>query len=176
MKRKLLLGEQSPTLVAAMFGSNDAARIAVEQLQAEAHLKSSQIDLLRPDDPQPARKLEPETRGIWRTIKRSHVTLGATGLVAGGLLGLALYLAEFSTFLAAPLAATSAFAIIGLFFGLLAAGLLSLRPDHDRVIEGVRKAIGAHGWAVIAHPTDQNQAQAAGATLRDAGGEVIRSI
>lgn len=166
-------GERSLTLVAGIFGDDRAAAAGAATLRRQ--MPSAAIAVVQPHDPELARKLEPEQRGIWRTLVRAHMWLGALGLVAG--LGFAALLtATWPAAAASPGFTTTACAVFGLFAGGLAGGLLTLRPDHDRVIMRVRADTDGGRWAVVAHPLDQDQAEQARATLADAGGEVVRSL
>jgi len=72
--------------------------------------------------------------------------------------------------------ATLFFATLGLFAGLMLAGLLTLRPDRSRVTLSIRRRSRAGKWAVVAHPTSPEQSERAVARLRKAGGAVIRSL
>mgnify|MGYP006174973895 CR=1 FL=1 len=81
MNKLSLFGERSLTLVAATFPTRAAAVDAATTLQAE--LPQAGVDLIHPHDVNLARKLEPESQGIWRTAIRSHLVLGLAGLVLG---------------------------------------------------------------------------------------------
>jgi len=81
MSKLSLFGERSLTLVAATFPNRAAAVDAATTLQAE--LPQTGVDLIHPHDVNLARKLEPESQGIWRTASRSHLMLGLAGLVLG---------------------------------------------------------------------------------------------
>lgn len=171
-----LSGERSTTLIAALFADSARAEEASMRLRDEARLADSQIRLVRPDDPAFARKLEPETQGIWRTARRTHIWLGLAGLIVGAAIGSALYGFGVPAFVSSALVALAACALLGLFGGLLLAGLLTLRPDHDLVIERVRDAAAAGGWIVVAHPTNDTQTARAEETLKDTGGQIVSSI
>ncbi len=64
MNKLSLFGERSLTLVAATFPNRAAAVDAATTLQAE--LPQTGVDLIHPHDVNLARKLEPESQGIWR--------------------------------------------------------------------------------------------------------------
>ena len=56
-----------------------------------------------------------------------------------------------------PLLALIALVGFGTTFGLLAGGLLPMRPDHIRLITRVRSALRHDHWAVVAHPPRQSK-------------------
>jgi hypothetical protein len=170
------IGERSTTLIAGIFASGDAARKAATDLHDASRLRQSQIKLLQPHDANLEGKLEPERSGIWRTFKRSHLVLGIAGLVLGLLIALALKLSGVALFDSSPIMASMAIAILGIFGGLLAAGLISMRPDHDVVISKVREASESGQWTVVVHPMDADQVRASAEILGDSGGRIVRSI
>ena len=65
---------------------------------------------------------------------------------------------------------------LGLFAGLMLAGLLTLRPDRSRVTLSIRRRNRAGQWAVVAHPRSPAQSDWVVDRLRKAGGTVIRSL
>lgn len=171
-----LSGEKSTTLIAALFGDANRAKEAGTRLRKDAQLADNQVRLVRPDDPALARKLEPESQGIWRTARRTHVWLGLAGLIAGLVIGAALYAFGLPAFVSSTVVALAACALIGLFGGLLLAGLLTMRPDHDLVIERVRDSAASGGWVVVAHPANDMQISRTEESLRNSGGEIVSSL
>ncbi|NMG66803.1 hypothetical protein GPA19_17835 [Azoarcus indigens] len=176
MSTMSLFGERSLTLVAATFRDPDSASRAASTLRDRRPLRPAQVQLVSPHDPDLSRKLEPEQAGIWHTLLRSHLKLGIAGLIAGLLVGGGLAAAGMPAFLSSPGMALVAIGMFGMFGGMLIAGLLSARPDHDLVINTVRDSTDVGYWAVVAHPADSAQAKLAEETLERAGGEVVRSI
>lgn len=162
-------GERSLTLVAADFDDRASA------LAAASTLPDEEVAVIAPGDPQVARKLEPDQRGIWWTMIRSHLILGTGGL----LLGLAAAWVLTTTWAAAASSPgfTALFAaVMGAFMGMMIAGALTLRPDHGLVIRHVRTALRRGRWAVVVHPVDGLQTRAALSALRAAGAEPMRSF
>lgn len=174
--RMPLSGEESTTLIAALFGDENRAKEASARLRDDAQLADHQIRLVRPDDPALGRKLEPETQGIWRTARRSHVWLGLAGLIVGLVVGAALYAFGLPAFVSSVVLALAACALLGLFGGLLLAGLLTMRPDHDLVIERVRDESASGGWIVVAHPSNDVQIARTEETLQNTGGRIVSSL
>lgn len=170
-----LFGERSLTVVAATFGDRGSAVRAAEALRALSTRKLG-IFLIAPRDPRLGRKMEPESRGIWHTLLRSHGWLSLVG-AAAGLAGGALVLAGgWPAALGSPAATMGLGTVYGLFGGLLAAGLLTLRPDRARVITQVREASDDGHWSVVSHPVSTQDAELARDTLATGGGQVMRSL
>lgn len=169
-----LFGERSLTLVAATFADRRSAADAATELRAD--MPQSEVSLVRPSDAGFARKMEPESQGIWRTAIRSHLVLAPAGLALGAVVAATLLALGWPAAASSPMLATLFFATLGLFAGLMLAGLLTLRPDRSRVTLSIRRRSRAGKWAVVAHPTSPEQSERAVARLRKAGGTVIRSL
>ena len=174
MTKMSLFGERSLTLVAATFSDRLTAVAAAAALQAD--LPQTEVDLLRPHDANIARKMEPESQGIWRTAIRSHLVLGLAGLVLGAVVAAMLVGLAWPAAVDSPMLATLFLAALGLFAGLMGAGLLTLRPDRGRVLTSIRERNRSGDWAVVVHPTSPAQSERAIARLRKAGGRVVRSL
>lgn len=176
-----IFGERSLTKVAAVFENREAAEHAAQRLK-QAGMTESQVNLVGPadlagaSDPPISRKLEPEPGGIWHTLIRAHVFTGTLGAIAGLLLYLGLALAGNDAILSTPYLSLWTLLAFGAVFGLLAGGLLSLRPDHYRVISAVRKAAAQGRWAVVSHPLDHRQIELAVNELRHRSDHVVRSL
>ena len=90
--KQAFFGERSLTKVAGLFASKTGADSAVRDLLGASDLTASQVRVLGPPDGAASRAavlnraVEPEQRGIWRTIIRAHLTMGILGLLAGVLL------------------------------------------------------------------------------------------
>ena len=96
--------------------------------------------------------------------------------VLGGLLYLSLRLGGNESILSHPLLALMVLLFFGGIFGLLFGGLLSLRPDHYRVMAAVRKAIKRGRWAVISHPVNHDQTREVINELHRHRVNVVRSL
>lgn len=171
-----LFGERSLTLVAGLFPETAAARLAAETLRSRLAVGERDVTVVAPGDPDIARALEPEQRGIWHTMLRSHALLGALGFGLGLLLAAALIVGGWPAAVASPWATTAIAAGFMAIAGMLVAGLLTLRPDHALVIRRVRHALRHGRTAVVAHPRDEAAAHEASAALEAAGAEVVRSV
>lgn len=174
MPQVSLSGEQSLTLVAATFADQATAADAATELRAD--MPQVEVDLVRPRDADFGRKMEPETTGIRRTAVRSHLVLGPAGLLVGALAAATLVTLGWPAAVSSPMLTTLFLATLGLFAGLMLAGLLTLRPDRGRVTLSIRRRSRAGQWAVVAHPRSSAQSDWAVERLRKAGGTVIRSL
>ncbi|WP_374675698.1 hypothetical protein [Ideonella sp.] len=171
---RLLFGERSLTVVAADFASRFDAHAAADQLRADRQADGP-VAVLSPHARHVDKVLEPETRGIWSTALRSHLTLGLLGL-AGGLAIGALLIAQWTAAAASPGFTLLFLGVMGLFSGGMWAGFITLRPDHGRVIRRVEDALHRHQWAVVVHPRTEQGARHAARALRGWGADPARSL
>ena len=171
-----VLGEHAPSKVAALFGDHGGAEAAAARLRRELGLDETQVRVISPGDPHPGRKIEPDDRGIWHTAIKAHVTLGLLGLMAGLVLFGLLWAAGITAVRSSPWAAGGAVVMFGAVFGLLAGGLVTLRPDHDKLIVEVREAVAGGRHAVITHPVDRGQRERSIELLAEESGEVLRTL
>ena len=180
--RHLLFGERSLTKVAALVADVAEADAAAEALLRDTDLDRSQVCTLRPEDARAsrralrARKFEPEQRGIVHTLIRTHVTLGIAGAVAGIVLFALLRAAGVPLIAASPWASALVIAGFGAVFGMMVGGLVSLRPDHAMLFDELRRGLEHGRFAVVAHPLNSVQADAAQRCLVARGHEVVRSL
>ena len=172
----LLTGEFSNSKLAAVFASESEARQAAAAVAATLSLGAAQVQVITPGEPHPGRKLEPEARGIGRTIVVAHIRLGLLGTVAGGLAFAVLMAMDVPFITSSPLAAALVLLFFGTVGGLMLGGLVSLRPDHDRYVEAARDAMAAGGTTVVVHAFSQEQRQQAADFLRGQGGEVTSTL
>ncbi|KTG16208.1 MULTISPECIES: hypothetical protein [unclassified Guyparkeria] len=176
MERTGIISERFPHVVDAVFHDERGAREAATALAAKAGLSDEQIDVVRPNDPQRAEKLEPESADIFRTILRSHVALGVIGVVVGLILAGILIGAGFDFAQARPGWVYGIFAVIGGLFGMMGAGVVSVRLDHERVIAETRDA-STHGeWTVVAHADSEDEKHRASELLKEYSGKVSESL
>lgn len=171
-----LTGETSDSKVAALFDSEQRARRTAQGLRRSLGLKQSQVQVVSPQARHPGRKLEPEGRGIMRTIVIAHLKLGAIGAAAGALVFAALYAFGLQLVTSSPGFAAALIIGYGAVFGLMAGGLVSLRPDHDPYIHKVRGALDEGRSAVVVHAFDAKQRKAAKRALDADGGDTIRTL
>ena len=177
-----LFGEKSLTKVVGIFASEAAARAAAVSLAKAARLAPDQVRTLAPQDEGDARdtllghKMEPEERGIVRTLVRTHLVLGVLAAAAGFALYAALCASGQPAILASPWLSLAVIVGFSCVFGLMLGGFLSLRPDHVKLISDLRQALTAGSWAVVAHPVNPRQVQAAVDYFASTEARVLRSL
>lgn len=171
-----ITGEFSNSKVAAVFPHEFAARQAADGVSSALSLTSAQVQIITPAEPHPGSKLEPENRGIWRTIVIAHIKLGIAGVVVGALAFFALRAAGVPFIVNSPLAAVLVLMFFGGVAGLMLGGLVSLRPDHDRYVEATRDAMAHGNTTVVVHAFTAEQREQAAEFLRTQGGEVTSTL
>jgi hypothetical protein len=171
-----ITGELSNSKVAAVFPNEVVALQAGQEVAAVLSLGSAQVQVIGPAEHHPGRILEPESRGIFRTIVLAHVRLGIAGAVIGLLAFAGLYAARLPFIVNSPVAAALVLLFFGWIGGLMLGGLVSLRPDHDRYIEATRDAMDAGKTTVVVHAFSAEQAGQAAEFLRAQGGEVTSTL
>lgn len=166
-------GEKSVTLVAGVFDTASTAERVAAQLRFQPGLHTV---VIHPDDTKITRKLEPEEKGIWRTLLRSHAFFLPLGACIGAGVAYGLIQSGWPGAASSPLLATLFLSLIGAFFGGFLAGLLTLRPDHGIVIRQVRAALRCGRHAVVIHPLNELRARTAMAAIEKAGAAAVRSL
>ncbi|MGX6568025.1 riboflavin biosynthesis protein RibA [Cupriavidus necator] len=170
-----LNAEQASTKIAALFDTRSAAKDAAERVCHEAHLRRGQVRLVHPYEAHFGRKLEPENDAIARTAVRSHLMMGTLGAVVGLAIVGILHRQGVEAVMDSPGFAIGAALFLGMVFGMLLAGLVTARPDHQLVITPVREAVQHGRWALLVHPTTPQQCNEAMRALRNTTAEVLRT-
>lgn len=154
---KVLSGENFSHKVSAEFSSQQSVDAVVQSLVVRAELPAAQISVIQPGDSYVAKKIEPEVKGIAQTFVKTHFVFGLTGFLIG-LLAAGL-LASYGPAItrSSPLMTFIALGFLFPVIGLMLAGLLSLRPDHDPLIDKARTAADNNRWTVIVHCTSHEQ-------------------
>lgn len=152
-----IIGETRPGMVSGVFKNEADARRAVDSLIHEGDFNGDHINLITPNDRFFAEKVESDQAGIARTLLMSHLVFGLMGLLIGLILSALLTIFGPPLTQASPMFTTMALALICFFIGLIFAGLVSVRPDYDPLIEDTRSAIGSGQWAVVVHTLDKDQ-------------------
>lgn len=168
--------EVSNHKVAAAFPDANTARQAAAAVATSLSLATSQVQLIRPGDAHPGRKLEPESGGIWQTIIVAHVKLGIAGVVAGAVLFGVLYAMGIPFIVNSAIAALLVLMFFGGVAGLMLGGFVSLRPDHDRYVEATRDAMDAGMTTVVVHAFSVEQRAQAAEFLQSRGGDVTSTL
>jgi hypothetical protein len=171
-----LTGERSDTKVAAVFDSEARARQVAQHLRNTLDLQDAQVQVVTPQDSHPGRKMEPEGSGIFRTMLIAHYKLGLAGLVLGALVFGLFYARGVPFVVNSPWMAAMAIVGLGGFMGLIAGGLVTLRPDHTPMLAKVGVALDEGRVAVVVHAFNDDQRDRARTLLDAQGGETARTL
>lgn len=174
--KSMIFGEKSLSKVGAAFGDEEHAQSAAAEVSKQAGIASERIRVVRPEDAGFGRKLEPESSGIARTLAKSHLTLGLTGLVLGLLIAAVLVQTDVGLFKWNPFFTVGLLGAFGAVAGLLLGGLVSLRPDHDRLFVFVRDAMRNGKWSVVVHARDHDEAHRARQVLSGVSDQVVSTL
>ena len=93
-------------------------------------------------------------------------------MAIGWIFGWGLVIANIPLAASNPLFTSSITAFLGLMIGLLFAGLATLRPDHDPIIQHTRKALKNGKTVLIVHAKNHNELQRAEEALKSMSNEV----
>lgn len=153
----MLVEEEYPHVVSGSYRSHRHARESAQSLVDTAGIAPQQVMLVAPQDPQVERKVEPDSRGIFKTLLKAHLGTAVTGFFLG--LGIALALVFFGPPWArsSPVLVLTAFALTGTLASALLGGLITLRPDRYRVARKAMKESLRGDWTVVAHCRDANE-------------------
>lgn len=171
-----LKGEVFDHKIAAVFDSATEAENTARALREQTSLPSDRIIVISPDDPDSGRALEPESKGIWRTLVRSHVGLGIAGAVVGFVLFLVLYSADVAFITLNLVVSVIVLTVFGAVGGLLLAGMVTLRPDHMPYIALAQSALRKGKYVLTVHASSEEQMDEAMKTLRNRGVRSVRSF
>lgn len=160
-----LSGETYDHKVAAVFENEAGAKRAATVVSLSTSLHDSQIFVVGPNDKHPGWELEPEDKGIWRTLLRSHAWLA----IVGAIVGIGFFLILFV--LNIPFVTQNALTSLALAFGfgavigMMFAGLITLRPDHMPYISTATTALQEGKYVVAVHATSAEQMREASNVL-----------
>ncbi|MFZ5521880.1 MAG: hypothetical protein ACOZD0_11830 [Pseudomonadota bacterium] len=177
-------GERSLSKVAALYDSRERAATAAQAIHNRPGLEQVRLDVIGPQDianssPQTEGlgvKLEPETKGIWRTFLRAHTTCGVLGILLGCAVWAVLLLMNVPWAVSSPWFTLMSTSTYGMLAGLLVGGLITMRPDHNVVIAKVRHATRHGRWAVVGHPLDTKQHARLRDAFADTSSEVVDTL
>ena len=120
--------------------------------------------------------MEPEGEEIKNTIIRSHVTMGLVGLVAGGGVVTWMHQTQIPMVVFSPYYTTFIVLALGLVGGLLLGGLISLRPDHDRLINFSRDVTNQRRWMLLVHVKTMEQKKKVKTYLHGFSDEIVATL
>lgn len=171
-----LTGEKYDHKIASIFEVEKNAQQAADALRQQTSLGDHQVFVITPNDSHPGWELEPEDRGIWRTMIRAHVWLGLAGLVTGLVVFLVLFGLNIrfvvENAVASALIAVGFGGVIGMMFG----GLVTIRPDHMPYVSMAQSALRKGKFIVAVHAKNNDQLQEAQSALQKFNAEVIRTL
>ena len=156
-----IIEEGHPGKIAGVYTQESGAKHAIHLLQSEGGFSADEVTLVPPNDANFGEKIEPDNKGIARTLLGSHIILGVGGLIFGLIMAAILSLYGPTLTTSSPLMVFIALPTLGVFIGLLAAGAVALRPDHDPLINQTRHATNHDKWTVVVQTKDHEQRQQA---------------
>ncbi|MDK8464825.1 hypothetical protein [Marinobacter sp. SS13-12] len=171
-----LTGEQEGHKVAAVFDTETEAKGAAKALCEGTSLTDDQVAVLSPRDRHTGSELEPEDQGIWHTLVRSHVGLGAGGAVTGFIVFLILSALGIGFIAQNAVVAASVLAALGLMLGLLLAGAVTIRPDHTPYLMKAQSALSKGKYVLTVHASSTQQLQEAKSLLDARNVKTVQSI
>jgi len=177
MKNRMgLTGEVSDHKVAGLIDDEAGAHDIAAAVRTETGLNEAHVKVLSPGDGGVGRSLEPESRGILRTIIRTHLWLGLAGAVVG-LLAFGIMIALDVQFIVlSPWWSAFLLTGFGTVGGMMLGGVVSLRPDHGPYISASREALKQGKHVVVVHATSTDELKQAEAILQANEGETVRTL
>lgn len=162
--------------VAAVYGSEQAANAAKQKLIDQGKIKPSVISIVKPEDSEISKKIEPESEGIANTLVKSHVWIGLIGVVIGVIISTFLVLAGPEMTRSNPFYTYFVFVFVGAMLGMMVAGGISLRPDHDPLTTQTVEASQEHHWSVIVQTDDQDDIDLVKKLLESSAIEITETL
>ncbi len=171
-----VIDEKHPAKVAAIFNNEAEAKRAEQDLINEGKFASKLINIVKPNDSDISKKIEPDNRGIVGTLLKSHIILGVVGILVGFILAAILVAAGPTFAQSSPIRTYLALGFFGLMIGMMLAGAVSLRPDHDPLITKTIEANEHDEWTVIVQTDDREAVNLAKKILKNKSQSVRETI
>ena len=168
--------ERSLSKVAATYPDSGRALMARDRVEATAGVERRRVHLVGPFERGWGRKAEPEGIGIARTAIRAHLTCAALGLGAALALYAVLRASDVPAIVSSPGLSLVAMLFYGMLFGLMAGGLITIRPDHEPLIASIGEATRAGQWTVVVHPVTRDELDRSMRALESTGAPVVRTL
>ena len=168
--------ERSLSKVAATYGDSGRALMARAKVEAAAGVEPRRVHVVGPFDRGWGRKVEPEGIGIARTAVRAHLTCAAIGFGAALVTYVALRMIDAPAILSSPEVGLLAMLFVGTLFGLMAGGVVTIRPDHEPLIARIGDATRAGHWTVVVHPVTRQELERSMRALESTGAPVVRTL
>lgn len=176
MIKRFLSAEKYSTKIEAIFDSREAALDARRRMVMYTTINSSEVRILSSADDDWQRQIEPETKGIFKTIIKSHYRLALVGLFLGWFVGFSMIVANLPAATSSPFLLLVFMSFLGTMIGLLGGGIVSLRPDHDAVISQARKAIDKGKIVLLAHIKSRKEAEKAKRALEPLSQKIVITL
>jgi len=172
----MIIEEQYPHAVTGRFNDEQEAQRGIRALLDRTGLTANQVKLLRPGDRHLSRKLEPESRTIFRTLLSAHLWAAVSGFIAG--IALAWLMMRIGPGWAAnnPFFTLFTFAWVGTLAGAMIGGLITLRPDREQLIMAARQSSEEGSWTVVAHCESVDEKAAAESQLEQSSRATKKSL
>ncbi len=171
-----LVVEEYPSKVAASFDCKTEAARAVQQVASAEGAELGQIRLVGPGDPAADRKLQPESGAIARTWIRTHLVFGAVGMLSASVLTFTAIQWGPTALSASPVFTGITLVWVITLSSLMLAGAVTLRMDHDRVLNHVLRASAEGRHTVVAHARSAKQKRRFAKALRTQAGAAVSTL
>ncbi|MEJ6476213.1 hypothetical protein [Pseudoalteromonas piscicida] len=146
--------------VGAVCTGRTAAQKLQDALLNAQVVAPTHLQMLNPHEHEVEQKLEPQSEHrIAKSMLNWHLYLGSMGVILGFLIAGVLVSYGPSFTQANPYLTFIALLSPGLFLGLFASGLISLRPDKDAFNQAVMSKIAQGKWLLIVTTSDEAHRQ-----------------
>lgn len=158
--------------VSATYSSESSAEHAVQAVINSTGLSSSDVSIVPPYDSHFDEKLESDDKKVGFFMLKAHMAFALAGVVIGAFIAilLAFYGPVYTQ--TSPVLTVVALSILGFFIGLMIAGLVSLRPDQDSVVNQTREATQEGNWVVVVNSPSHDKTE----QVYDVLGETADSV
>lgn len=171
-----LTGEHEGHKVAAVFETESDVNGTAKALCEETSLTNAQVSVLSPSDRHQGKELEPEDRGIWQTLVRSHVGLGIGCAISGFIAYVILSAIGIGFISQNAVVSASALTALGLMIGLLLAGGVTIRPDHTPYLIKAQSALRKGQYVLAVHSENTQQLQEAKSLLAARNVKTVQTL
>jgi len=161
--------------VSATYSNEFTAKTALDAVKTRSGIDTHDIFLVAPHDNEFDNSLESDDKQVGFFMLKTHLlsaTIGVIlGLISAGVL--AFYGPAYTQ--SSPVLTAIALSILGFFVGLLIAGLVSLRPDQDAVVNQTRDDSQEGNWVVVVNSPSHEKTQLAYDVLSETSDSVTSS-
>jgi hypothetical protein len=168
--------EKFPSKVVASFSTHVEAKEAATTLLLTEEVAASQIKIVAPEDQNADRKLQPEARAIESTFFSKHFYYGASGLFAGLALSALAITWGPEAFTASPLLTAITVTWVTFLSSLMLAGAVTLRMDHDLILNHAQRTSDQGMYLVVAHARTTPQKRRFADQLRGRSESVVSTL